>query len=70
MASTKWSDMSAIQKRAVVALGVVEVVVTLAAVRDLARRPGAEVRGPKAAWGLALSIQPVGPIAYFALGRR
>lgn len=70
MASTKWSDMSATQQRAVVALGVVEVVVTLAAIRDLARRPGAEVRGSKAAWGLALSIQPVGPIAYFVLGRR
>ena len=48
----------------------VEVVLTTTALVDLARRPAAQVRGPKAAWALASFVQPVGPIAYLALGRR
>jgi hypothetical protein len=43
---------------------------TLAALRDLARRRPEEVRGPKAAWILAFVVQPIGPIAYFIVGRR
>ena len=39
------------------------------AMLDLASRPANKVRGPKAAWALASFVQPVGPIAYFAVGR-
>lgn len=70
MAKKKWSDYSPAQRRAVCVAGAVEVVLTAAALRDLARRPSDEVRGPKPAWALAFLVQPVGPIAYFALGRR
>jgi hypothetical protein len=45
-------------------------VVTVAALRDLARRPADEVRGTKTAWVLSFLVQPFGPIAYFAMGRR
>jgi len=37
---------------------------------DLVRRPRAQVRGPKALWMMGLFVQPVGPVAYLALGRR
>jgi hypothetical protein len=50
--------------------GAAEAVMTVAAMRDLARRPADKVRGPKAAWVLASFIQPVGPVVYFAAGRR
>ncbi|MFA6576230.1 MAG: PLD nuclease N-terminal domain-containing protein [Nocardioides sp.] len=70
MAKKKWSDYSPAQQRAVCVASAVEVVMTAAALRDLARRPSDDVRGPKRAWALALFVQPVGPIAYFALGRR
>jgi len=53
-----------------VAGSAVELALTTWAVTDLARRPRAQVRGPRWAWGLALSIQPVGPIAYLLVGRR
>jgi hypothetical protein len=66
----KWSELSSSQKRAVYVIGAVEAVMTLAAVRDLSRRTASQVRGPKAAWALAVFVQPVGPIAYFAVGRR
>jgi hypothetical protein len=65
-----WSDLSAGQRAAVVAGGVAELVVTTRAVRDLVRRPSAQVRGPKALWFLAAFVQPVGPAAYFLVGRR
>jgi len=70
MTKKKWSDLTATQRRAIVSLGAAEAVLTVAALRDLARRPATRVRGPKAVWVLALFVQPVGPIAYFATGRR
>ena len=51
-------------------MGAVEIVATTAALRDLAVRPDSGVRGPKPAWVLSFLVQPLGPLAYFALGRR
>jgi hypothetical protein len=70
MARKKWSDLTPRQKRAVYVGGAFETVLTAAALRDLAGRPGDEVRGSKAAWVLAFFVQPFGPIAYFAIARR
>jgi hypothetical protein len=70
MAKKKWSDLSARQRRVVYVGGVLESVLTAAAMRDLARRPADEVRGPKVAWLLAFFVQPFGPLAYFAAARR
>jgi hypothetical protein len=66
----RWSDLSRGQRVAVIAGGVVEIATTVAALTDLARRPAAQVRGPKALWALSFVVQPFGPIAYGALGRR
>ena len=65
-----WSDLSRMQRRLIVAAGAAEAVLTAAAVRDLARRPAGDVRGPKPVWLLSFAVQPVGPLAYLALGRR
>ena len=71
MAKNKiWSEMTPTQKRLVVVGGVAEVVVTLWCARDLRRRPAELVRGPKLLWAPALTVQPVGPIAYLVWGRR
>lgn len=70
MAKKTWADLSTFQQRAICAAGVVEVVTTGAALRDLARRPTSSVRGPKPLWAIAFFVQPVGPLAYFAWGRR
>jgi phospholipase D-like protein len=70
MAKKKWSDLTPLQKRAIGVGGVLEAILTAAALRDLAKRPAEEVRGPKAAWVLSFVVQPFGPIAYFAAGRR
>ena len=65
-----WRDLSQGQRTAIVAAGAAEAVTTLAALVDLSRRPAAEVRGPKALWVVAFIVQPIGPIAYWAVGRR
>jgi Phospholipase_D-nuclease N-terminal len=70
MAKKKWADLTTSQRRAIYVAGAAEMVVTVAALRDLARRPSRQVRGPKAVWVLGFFVQPVGPIAYFAAGRR
>jgi hypothetical protein len=70
MPKMTWSDLSSSQQRLIYVGGVAETVVTVAALRDLVTRPGAQIRGPKAAWLLAFVVQPFGPLAYFAVGRR
>ena len=66
----RWSDLTSAQKGAIVVGGVAELVITVAAVRDLSRRQAAQIRGPKAFWLLTFFVQPVGPLSYFALARR
>ena len=66
----KWSELSPRRRYGVVALGTVELVLTAVSLVDLSRRPAEQVRGPKALWALAAFVQPVGPVAYLALGRR
>jgi hypothetical protein len=71
MATKKqWSDFSGGQRAAILVGSAIEVVLTTVALADLARRPRAQVRGPKSLWVLGCVVQPVGPIAYLALGRR
>ncbi|MGO4254962.1 PLD nuclease N-terminal domain-containing protein [Marmoricola sp. RAF53] len=65
-----WSDLTPTQQRAIVVGGALEVVVTVWALRDLKRRPGDAVRGPKPLWALGMAVQPFGPLAYAAFGRR
>ena len=70
MSSTKWEDLTQRQKTAIVIGATVEVVLTGVALVDLAKRPAEGVRGPKVLWALGCFVQPVGPIAYLAVGRR
>lgn len=70
MAKKRWSDLSPGAKTAIVAGGLAELVVTSYALRDLLRRPGALVRGPKALWCATLFVQPIGSPLYLLLGRR
>ncbi len=67
---TRWSDLPASRRVGAVVVGLAQVTLTAAAYRDLARRPASEVNGTKLAWGLAILVNWVGPLAYFAKGRR
>lgn len=66
----QWKDLSAGQRGVTGLLGVVQVSLAIAAWADLARRPAAQVNGRKGIWAAVIGINFVGPIAYFAKGRR
>lgn len=66
----RWSDMSDQQRGAVVAAGIVQVGLLIAALRDLWRRPSEEIRGRKLVWLPILFVNFFGPLAYFRFGRK
>jgi hypothetical protein len=70
MQRRRWSELSSGQRAGIVAGAAVELVLTTVALVDLARRPADQVRGPKGLWALGCFVQPVGPVAYLAFGRR
>ena len=65
-----WGDLTPLQKKLVTVAGIVEVAVTAWCAKDLKQRPAELVRGPKLLWATALTVQPVGPLAYLVLGRK
>jgi Phospholipase_D-nuclease N-terminal len=65
-----WSDLSTRQRVSVSALGVVQMALLLAALRDLRRRPAEQINGSKRLWTAVVFINWIGPIAYFVKGRR
>ncbi len=70
MAKKKWSDLTSGQQAAIVVAGCVQVSLAAAAWADLARRPAEEVAGSKGKWAAIIAINFIGPLAYFARGRR
>ena len=58
------------QKRLLGVALVVHVLVVVATLRDLRRRPAAGIRGPKWAWGVAATLNTSGSAAYWIFGRR
>ncbi|MFS3128057.1 hypothetical protein ACLM5J_06595 [Nocardioides sp. Bht2] len=66
----KFSEMTGPQRAGVVALATAQIALSVWAGRDLKDRPADQVRGPKLLWGLALPIQPFGPVGYLAFGRK
>ena len=66
----RWKDLTKGQRIAVGVVGAAQVTLTAAAYRGLVRRPAEQVNGTKLAWGLALLVNWVGPIAYFLDGRK
>lgn len=65
-----WSEMTDAQRRWVVVGATVQLLLQAAALRDLRRRTASEVNGPRWAWACATFVNTVGPLAYFAFGRR
>jgi hypothetical protein len=48
----------------------IELVLVIAAQRDITRRPAEDVRGPKLLWRAVATLNFVGPAAYFGAGRK
>ncbi len=70
MINKRWSDLSTGSKVALIVLTMVQLSLLVAALWDLARRPAEEIRGSKRLWMGVVFINWVGPLAYFAVGRK
>ena len=66
----KWSEFSTRSRRLLIVTGIIEVALLAAALVDLKRRPAEQIRGSKRIWTGLVFVNIVGPIAYFAFGRR
>jgi hypothetical protein len=69
----RWSDLSDRDRGLVVVGATVDVVLRIAALLDLRRRPEAGLRGRKWVWATALTLTSsagVVPAGYFLVGRR
>ena len=64
-----WNELSVVSRWRVAILGITQLALQFVALRDLVKRPAAEVRGAKGAWAAASFINFLGPIAYLAFGR-
>jgi hypothetical protein len=70
---TKWKDLSPRTRRLLSVAATVEGALKVAALIDLKRRPATQVRGPKWAWALAITVANSAglvPVLYFVRGRR
>ena len=70
IAKKKWSELSSRNRRLLAIVGVVEVVLLAATLFDIKRRPAEQIKGPKWMWSALAFVNLVGPLAYFAFGRR
>jgi hypothetical protein len=65
-----WAEMSGAERAVVLVMASIQLALAAAAWADLAKRPAAQVNGPKGVWALAIAVNYVGPIAYFLKGRK
>lgn len=66
----KWKDLTTAQRAGVGLVAAVQISLLVAAQVDLSRRTDDQVNGPKPLWRALTLINFVGPLAYFAVGRR
>lgn len=70
VARKKWSELGTGSRALIVVAGAVELVLLAAALVDIRRRPADQIRGPKRLWTALAFVNIVGPLSYFAFGRR
>jgi len=66
----KWGELGGRSRALIVAAGIVEFVLLAAALVDIRRRPADRINGPKWMWTPVAFVTFIGPLAYFAFGRR
>lgn len=69
-AGRKWAELSDRQRALLLSAAAAELSLKIAALVDIARRPADRIRGPKALWRAAMAVNLIGPLSYFAVGRK
>ena len=66
----RWADLSEVQKIGIILMGTMQLGLLASGLWDLAHRTPAEVRGDRRLWAGLMFLDWIGPIAYFAYGRK
>ncbi len=66
----KWSELSGRSRKLITVTGVIEVALLVATLVDIKRRPADQIKGSKRLWTALAFVNIIGPLAYFAFGRR
>jgi hypothetical protein len=73
MPTRRWSDLSERTRRVLITAAVADGAPRVAALIDVMRRPGSQIRGRKRVWAAAVAVvssAEVLPIPYFVFWRR
>jgi Phospholipase_D-nuclease N-terminal len=70
VANKRWSELSTGQRQGIVLSGTVQVMLLMAALVDIWRRPEEKIRGDKRLWAALSFVNFIGPISYFLFGRK
>ncbi len=70
MPHQRWNELEPARQRGIVAAAVVQLALLGAALVSIRRTPADRVRGPKWDWAAGSFVNWVGPLSWFALGRR
>ena len=71
--ATRWSELSDSSRRLIIAVAISEAVLKTAVLIDISHRPASQIRGSKRIWIIAavlVNSAGLGPLSYFAFGRR
>jgi Phospholipase_D-nuclease N-terminal len=66
----RWAELSDRQRALLLGAALAELSLKIAALIDIKRRPAERIRGPKALWRAAMVVNLLGPLSYFAFGRK
>lgn len=69
----RWGDLSERNRKVIIATAIGEAALKTAVLIDIRRRPASQIRGSKRMWIVAavlVNSAGVGPLSYFAFGRR
>jgi hypothetical protein len=70
MGKRKWNELSTFSRTLIVIGGAIEILLLAAALIDIRRRPASQIRGSKRMWSALALVDVIGPISYFAFGRK
>ena len=70
LSKKQWRDLTTTQRVGIVLLGAIQIVLLVAALLDIRRRPAEQINGSKRLWNAVVFVNFVGPIAYFLFGRK
>ncbi|AZG46963.1 PLDc N-terminal domain-containing protein [Gordonia insulae] len=66
----RFSQLPARSRASIIVGAIVQFILQGAALRDIKRRPAAQIKGPKPLWVGLSFVNYFGPIAYFVFGRK